>query len=76
MAKSTTTTEKRLIKDIQTAREAFENCEICNGGWIRTEENAADGLTKQKKYNALERMLESGLIQKNRTLNKKRWRSR
>lgn len=60
MVKSTTTTKKRLIIDIRAAKEAFKNSEISSIGRIRSEENAADGLTKQKKCDAQESIMESG----------------
>lgn len=48
IVKSSTTTEKRFMINIQAAREAFETYEIDNVGWIRTKDNIADGLTKTK----------------------------
>ena len=53
IVKSTTTTEKRLMIDIQAARNAYAKQEIGDVGWIRTEENQADGLTKSKPCSAL-----------------------
>lgn len=50
--------------NVRAAREAFENEEIFNIGWIKTEENDADGLTTQKRYDALERMMVSELLHK------------
>lgn len=46
IVKSTTTTEKRLMIDIEAAREAYCKQEISDIGWIRYEDNPADGLTK------------------------------
>lgn len=61
IAKSTTTTEKLLMIDIQAAREAYGKQEISDVGWIRSEDNPADGLTKPAPCEALERLLDTGM---------------
>lgn len=53
---------KRLMIDVRAAREAFENGEISNIGWIGSTENATDGLTKLKQCVAVETLLASGII--------------
>lgn len=49
IVQSTTTTERRLMIDIEAAREAYGRQEISDVGWIRSEDNPADGLTLFRK---------------------------
>ena len=54
IAKGSRTSEKRTMRDIAVAREAFKKNKISNIGFIRSSRNIADGLTKvmtQKHYN-------------------------
>ena len=60
IVKSTTTTGKRLMIDIQAAREAYDQSEISDVGWIVSEDNPADGLSKPKRCELLESILDSG----------------
>eukprot|EP00170_Pyropia_yezoensis_P001479 contig_6504_g1483 len=53
-------TEKRLMIDVAAAREAYNNQEISNVGLLKSEHNAADGLTKPHHCAALERILTTG----------------
>lgn len=62
MVKSTTTTEKRLMIDIEAAREAYARGEVSNVGWVRSEDNLVDGLTKIKKCDALHELLQTGVL--------------
>lgn len=62
IVKSTTTTEKRLMIDIEAARQAYGKQEISDIGWIRSEDNPADGLTKPAQGASLEKILDSGTI--------------
>lgn len=62
IVKSTTTTEKRLMIDIREAREAYGKQEISDVGWIRSEDNPADGLTKPAPCAALERLMDMGSL--------------
>lgn len=48
MVKSTTT-KKTLRIDIHAARKMFENGNISNVGWMKSAQDAANELTKQKK---------------------------
>ncbi len=50
-------TEKRLLIDIAGLREAYSKGDLSNLGWIRSEYNIADALTKEKKESALHRIL-------------------
>ena len=59
---ASTTTEKRLMIDIRAAREAYEKHEIEHLGWVKSERNIADGLTKLGRCNALEELLNTGRI--------------
>ena len=52
-------TEKRLLIDIAGLREAYRNRELSNLGWVRSGNNVADALTKDKKDSALHRILTS-----------------
>ena len=58
--KSTTTTEKRLMINIQDNREAYDQSEISDVEWIVSEDNPADGLTKPKRCELFERILDTG----------------
>ena len=60
IVKSTTTTEKRLMINVKAARKAYDRAEISDVGWICSENNLADGLTKAKRCDILERVLETG----------------
>lgn len=51
------TTERRLMVDIASAREAYAENLISNVGLIRSEHNPADGLTKIDSNDALSRLL-------------------
>lgn len=62
IVRSDITAEKRLVIDIQAVREAFENKEIDHVGWIRTKENIADRLTRTKKFEVLEKHLDTTMI--------------
>lgn len=53
-------TEKRLMIDVAAAREAYNNQEISNVGLLKSEHNAADGLTKPHHCTALERIMSTG----------------
>lgn len=54
---ASTTTEKRLMIDIRAAREAYEKIEIRHVGWVRSEDNLANGVKKPGKCQALEDVL-------------------
>lgn len=55
------TTEKRLMIDIASAREAYKRFEIQAVGLVRGDQNPADGLTKENDNGALDALLESSL---------------
>lgn len=56
------TTERMLMIDVKAAREAFERIEISNMGWIRSDENIADGLTKTGNCKTLEDLINTGIL--------------
>ena len=60
VVRSSTTTEKRMMIDLQAAREAYCAQEIDDIGWIRSNDNPADGLTKVKRWDALTELLDTG----------------
>lgn len=60
IAKSSHTTEKRLMIEITTAREAYDTDEISNVGLIPGDKNPADGLTKPGYCKSLQELLEQG----------------
>ena len=62
IVKSTTTTEKRLMIDVEAAREAYGRQDISDVGWIRSQDNPADGLTKRGRCEPLERFLDTGYL--------------
>ena len=48
ISKGSRTSEKRIILDIHVTRSAYQVKEISNIGFVRSSDNAADGLTKPK----------------------------
>lgn len=62
LVKLGSTTEKRLMVDIMSLRESYENREISEVRWINGKDNPADALTKKSPNNAL-----STLVSTNRT---------
>lgn len=48
-----TTTEKRLLTDLQKMREAHEQREFTEVVWIASEQNPADAMTKENPPSAL-----------------------
>lgn len=59
IVKSSTTTEKRLMVDIQAAWEALENNEISDFGWFGFDDNVADVLNNIKQYEALKELIDT-----------------
>lgn len=62
ITKRSQTSEKRLLIDLATVREAYRKKEIDNIAWIRSECNLADGMTKEKRKECLSRVLEKGIL--------------
>ena len=56
------TTEKRLLIDLQVLRQSYERREITEIAWIPTEQNPADGMTKEKPNTALEGMIDNNKL--------------
>ena len=56
------TTEKRLLIDLAVVRQAYERREISEVCWIPTEQNPADGLTKEKPNRALETLMKENRL--------------
>jgi len=54
------TTEKRLMIDVAAARETYNRNEMSNVGLVKSEQNVADGLTKQRLCSALDAVLRTG----------------
>lgn len=61
LTKGKRTTEKRLMIDIATAREAYKRFEIFAVGLLRGDTNPADALTKENDNGALDAILSSGI---------------
>lgn len=59
---ATKTTENRLMIDVRAAREAYEKFEINYLGYLCSDQNAVDGLTKPKSCAAFEKILEIGRL--------------
>lgn len=57
------TTEKRLLIDLQVIRQAYEYREITEVAWIPTDQNPADGLTKEKANRALEKLMTENKVE-------------
>lgn len=60
VTKGSHTTEKRLTIDIVSARQSYNREEISQVGLVASENNIADGLTKEKPNDALNKLLDSG----------------
>ena len=57
-----TTTEKRLIIDIISLRESYENREIGEIRWINGADNPADAMTKASPSKALETLISTNKL--------------
>ena len=53
VSKGSRTSEKRIILDIHATKQAYQSHEISNIGFVWSENNLSDGLTKEKKKCAL-----------------------
>ena len=62
LSKGTTTTEKRLMIDIEATRQAYDEEVINNLGWIRREYNIADSLTKIQINSIMKKFMLTGKI--------------
>ena len=60
-----TMTEKRLLIDIAFIRQSYREGELEDLGWIRSDDNAADALTKDKVDIALHRILRTHKVKVN-----------
>lgn len=63
IVQSSTTTEKRLMIDLQACREAYRERSIENVGWVKSANNVADGFTKLNKAELIQRIMRTGTIQ-------------
>lgn len=63
IVQSSTTTEKRLMIDLQACREAYDEGCIDNVGWVRSEYNVADCFTKMNKADFIQDIMRSGQLQ-------------
>jgi hypothetical protein len=57
LVKLGTTNEKRLMIDIMSLRESYENREITEVRWINGKDNPADACTKKAPNPALEKLV-------------------
>lgn len=62
ISKGTRTSEKRTMLDIAASREAFRDKIISDIGFVRSNKNVADGLTKEMNQTALRTVLQSGKL--------------
>ena len=62
LTRSRYTTEKRLMIDISSAREAYREKKIANVALIHSDYNYAESLTKIKGNGALQRLMETNKI--------------
>ena len=60
ISKGSCTSEKRIMLHIHSAREAYKSKEISNIGFVRSSDDLADGLTKEKMQKALFVLLQEG----------------
>lgn len=66
ISKGSRTSEKRIMLDIHSAREAYQAREISNIGYVRSCDNLADGFTKKKMQKALFNLLRTRMHELNR----------
>lgn len=60
--KASTTTERRLMIDIRATREAYVREEINDVGWISSEDNIADAMTKLSPCKSLDNLMQTGQL--------------
>lgn len=60
--KYTTATQKRLMIYMEAARGAYTKWEISYVGWMRSEDNLVDGLTKVRDFPSLSETLRTGIL--------------
>ncbi len=60
ITKNSTATEKKLMIDIETVREAYQDMLLTDVGFLRSPQNPADGLTKVKFSAVLHDIVEKG----------------
>ena len=57
LVKLGTMSEKRLMIDLTSIRQAYERRQITEIKWIKGEDNPADSMTKEKGNTALDRII-------------------
>lgn len=62
IVQSSSTTEMRLMIDLQAAREAHQEHKIDDMGWIKSSGNLADGLTKINKPDLIQQTTRTGIL--------------
>ena len=62
ISKGSPTNEKRLMLDIHAAREGYKAHDIRNIGFVRSEQNIADGLTTCMKQESLRELARTGKL--------------
>lgn len=62
LTKASSTTEKRLMTDLETVQRSFNKMEIQDVAYIRSEYGIADALTKVVKQNILANAIESSSL--------------
>ena len=60
IVKCSSTAEKRLLFDVSAVRNAYEDFEISDVGFVRSEFNPADGFTKVGKCSAFDEVIRTG----------------
>ena len=63
LVKLGTTNEKRLMIDIMSLRESYENREITEVRWINGKDNPADACTKKTPNSAMERLVSTNTLE-------------
>ena len=61
ITKSSTTSERRLMIDITAVRNAYNDQELSDVGFIRTKYNPADAFTKLGSCEALNTIIQTGI---------------
>lgn len=60
--KNSSTTERRLMIDLEATREAYGNHDIADIGWVQSSDNPADALTKKGRCPALMQLIDEGRL--------------
>lgn len=62
IVKSRTNTEERLMIDVRATQKVFANSDISDIGWVRSDEDIVEGLTKTGRIKALKELIKKAIL--------------